>query len=65
MSTPLKDLRNVLAPAGEIGFDATVSKMIERLCNAGIEHDLGDLDQSALFVELASLNGMSGVKDLL
>ncbi|WP_296485612.1 hypothetical protein [Rhodoferax sp.] len=58
-------MRNVLATAGEIGFDATVSKMIERLCNDGIEHDLGDLDQSALIVELTSRHGMSGIKDLL
>ncbi len=65
MSIQLNDLRNVLATAKEIGFDAPVTQLFERLYSDGIEHGLGDLDQSALFIELASRNGMSGVKDLL
>lgn len=65
MSIQHNDLRNVLATAKEIGFDAPVTEMFEKLYRDGIEHGLGDLDQSALFVELASRNGINGVKDLL
>ena len=65
MSIQLNDLRNVLARAREIGFDAPVTQMFGRRYSDGIAHGLGDLDQSALFIELASRNGMSGVQDLL
>jgi len=65
MLIQLNDLRNVLATAKEIGFDAPVTEMFEKLYSDGMEHGLGDLDHSALFVELASRNGINGVKDLL
>lgn len=59
MSVQLKDLRNALATAGEIGFDAPITTLFEQLYAEGVEHGLADLDQAGLFVELASRNGMS------
>ena len=58
MSIQLKDMRNALATADEIGFTAPVTALFEKLYAEGIEHGLGDLDHSGLFVELASRNGM-------
>ncbi len=58
MSIQLKDLRNALATADEIGFDAPLTRQFEKLYQEGIEHGLRDLDQAGLFVELASRNGM-------
>lgn len=54
----LKDMRNALATAEEIGFEAPVTELFERLYAQAGEHGLGDLDHSGLFVELASRNGM-------
>lgn len=59
LSIQLKDLRNVLATAQEIGFEAPVTALFEQLYAEGMEHGLSDLDHSGLFVELASRNGMS------
>jgi len=58
MKTQLKDLHNVLATAREIGFDAPVTALFETLYTQGVEHGLGELDHSGLFVELASRNAM-------
>ena len=58
LSLQLKDLRNALATAGEIGFDAPVTTLFEKLYADGMENGLSDLDQAGLFVELASRNGM-------
>ena len=58
MSIQLKDMRNALATADEIGFIAPVTTLFEKLYAQGIEHGLADLDHSGLFVELASRNGM-------
>ena len=58
MSIQLKDIRNALATADEIGFIAPVTALFEKLYAEGIEHGLADLDHSGLFVELASRNGM-------
>lgn len=58
MAVQLKDLRNVLATAEEVGFDAPVTALIEKLYEDGVEHGLADLDQAGIFVELASRNGM-------
>ena len=54
----LKDMRNALATAEEIGFEAPVTELFERLYAQAGEHGLGDLDHSGLFVELASRNGL-------
>src|SRR5450830_819696 len=59
MSVQLKDMRNALDTAQDIGFDAPVTALFESLYASGIEHGLTDLDHSGLFVELASRNGMS------
>jgi 3-hydroxyisobutyrate dehydrogenase-like beta-hydroxyacid dehydrogenase len=58
MSIQLKDMRNALATADEIGFAAPVTALFEKLYAEGIDHGLSDLDHSGLFVELASRNGM-------
>ena len=58
MSIQLKDMRNALATAQEIGFAAPVTALFEKLYADGIEHGLSDLDHAGLFVELANRNGM-------
>jgi 3-hydroxyisobutyrate dehydrogenase-like beta-hydroxyacid dehydrogenase len=59
MSVQLKDLRNALSTAGEIGFEAPITSLFEQLYTQGIDHGLADLDHAGLFVELASRNGMT------
>ncbi|MBX3588273.1 MAG: NAD(P)-dependent oxidoreductase [Ramlibacter sp.] len=59
MSVQLKDLRNALATAEEIGFEAPITRLFEKLYADGIDHGLTDLDHAGLFVELASRNGMA------
>lgn len=59
LAIQLKDLRNALATASEIGFEAPITALFEKLYAEGVENGLADLDQSGLFVELASRNGMS------
>jgi 2-hydroxy-3-oxopropionate reductase len=59
LAIQLKDMRNALATAEEIGFEAPVTTLFEQLYAEGIAHGLGELDHSGLFVELASRNGMS------
>ncbi|WP_369817098.1 NAD(P)-dependent oxidoreductase [Acidovorax sp. Leaf78] len=56
MAVQLKDMRNALATAGEIGFDAPITALFENLYAEGVEHGLGELDHSGLFIELASRN---------
>ena len=58
MNIQLKDMRNALATAQEIGFEAPVTALFEQLYADGIEHGLSDLDHAGLFVELARRNGM-------
>lgn len=59
LSIQLKDMRNALATAQEIGFDAPATTLFEQLYADSAEHGLADLDHSGLFVELASRNGMT------
>ncbi|MBK9573960.1 MAG: NAD(P)-dependent oxidoreductase [Rhodoferax sp.] len=59
LSIQLKDLRNALATANEIGFEAPITTLFESLYAQAAEHGLTDLDHSALFLELASRNGIS------
>ena len=59
MSVQLKDMRNALSTAQEIGFEAPITSLFEKLYADGIDHGLTDLDHSGLFVELASRNGMT------
>jgi len=58
MAVQLKDMRNALATAEEVGFDAPVTALFEQLYADGVEHGLADLDHAGLFVELASRNGL-------
>ena len=58
MAVQLKDMRNAMATAHETGFDAPITALFEALYADGVEHGLGDLDHSGLFVELASRNAM-------
>jgi 3-hydroxyisobutyrate dehydrogenase-like beta-hydroxyacid dehydrogenase len=59
VSVQLKDMRNALATASEIGFEAPITALFERLYAEAADHGLAELDHSALFVELASRNGMN------
>jgi 3-hydroxyisobutyrate dehydrogenase-like beta-hydroxyacid dehydrogenase len=59
MTVQIKDLRNALATAHEVGFDAPITALFEQLYAQGIDHGLADLDHAGLFVELASRNGMA------
>jgi 3-hydroxyisobutyrate dehydrogenase-like beta-hydroxyacid dehydrogenase len=58
MTLVLNDMRNALATAEEIGFDAPIAAMFEQLYAQGVDHGLTDLDPAGLFVELASRNAM-------
>jgi 2-hydroxy-3-oxopropionate reductase len=58
MSVQLKDMRNALSTASEIGFEAPITKLFEALYAQGVSHGLADLDHAGLFVELASRNNM-------
>jgi 3-hydroxyisobutyrate dehydrogenase-like beta-hydroxyacid dehydrogenase len=58
MAVQLKDMRNALSTAREIGFDAPITTLFETLYAQGVDHGLGELDHSGLFVELASRNAM-------
>ncbi|WP_414708789.1 NAD(P)-dependent oxidoreductase [Ramlibacter sp.] len=58
MSVQAKDMRNALATAEEIGFDAPITRLFGQLYAQALEHGLADLDHAGLFVELASRNGM-------
>ena len=59
LSIQLKDLDNALATAEEIGFEAPITRLLESLYAQAADHGLTDLDHSALFLELASRNGIS------
>ncbi|WP_084235761.1 NAD(P)-dependent oxidoreductase [Hydrogenophaga taeniospiralis] len=59
ISVQLKDMRNAMATAREIGFEAPITALFEQLFAQAADHGLADLDHSALFVELASRNGMA------
>ncbi len=58
MNVQLKDMRNALSTAAEMGFDAPITAALEQLYAEGVAHGDAELDQSALFVELARRNGM-------
>ena len=58
MAVQLKDMRNALSTAADIGFDAPITTLFEQLYADGVKHGLTDLDHSGLFVELARRNEM-------
>jgi 3-hydroxyisobutyrate dehydrogenase-like beta-hydroxyacid dehydrogenase len=58
INVQLKDMRNAMATAQSLDFDAPVTRLFEQLYAQAAEHGHGDLDHSALFVELAQRNGL-------
>ena len=58
VTVQLKDMRNALSTAESLGFDAPITGLFEQLFAQAVDHGLGDMDHSALFVELARRNGM-------
>ncbi|WP_291013436.1 NAD(P)-dependent oxidoreductase [Hydrogenophaga sp.] len=58
ITVQLKDMRNALTTAQSVGFEAPITTLFEQLFSQAVEHGLGDLDHSGLFVELAQRNGM-------
>ncbi|MDZ4074232.1 MAG: NAD(P)-dependent oxidoreductase [Hylemonella sp.] len=59
ITVQLKDMRNALSTARELGFDAPITGLFEQLFAQAADHGLADQDHSALFVELAQRNGMT------
>ena len=59
MSVQLKDMRNALETAADMGFSAPVTEALEQLYADAIDHGDADLDHSGLFVELARRNGLT------
>ncbi len=53
-TTQLKDMRTITALARELKLDLPVSELVEKLYEDMCGHDLGDLDHSALYLEIAS-----------
>ena len=51
IAVQLKDMRNALTTASEVGFDAPITGLFEQLFAQTAEHGLADLDHSALFME--------------
>jgi 2-hydroxy-3-oxopropionate reductase len=58
MTVQLKDLRNALATAAELGLQAPVTTLFESLYADAVGRGLADLDHAGLFAELAARNGM-------
>jgi 3-hydroxyisobutyrate dehydrogenase-like beta-hydroxyacid dehydrogenase len=58
MTVQLKDMRNALATASEIGLQAPVTALFEALYADAVAHGFADLDHSGLFAELAARNGL-------
>jgi 2-hydroxy-3-oxopropionate reductase len=62
----LKDMRNALGTAAELGLQTPVTALLERLYAAAADHGFADLDQSGLFRELERINApqQPGVADI-
>ena len=59
ISVQLKDMRNAMATAQELGFDAPITGLLESLYASASENGLSGMDQAAFFTELARRNGMA------
>ena len=59
ITVQLKDMRNALSTASELGFEAPITGLFEQLFAQAADHGLADQDHAALFVELAQRNGMT------
>ncbi|WP_374594024.1 NAD(P)-dependent oxidoreductase [Aquabacterium sp.] len=66
LAIQLKDMRNALATAAELGLQTPVTALLERLYAAAAEHGFAELDQSGLFRELERLNAplQTGAPDI-
>jgi 3-hydroxyisobutyrate dehydrogenase-like beta-hydroxyacid dehydrogenase len=53
MAVQLKDMRNILATSAELGFQAPITQLLEKLYAQANQAGLQDLDQSALYEYLA------------
>ena len=58
MTVQLKDMRNALATASEIGLQVPVTALFEALYADAVAHGFADLDHSGLFAELAARNAL-------
>lgn len=56
MTVQLKDMRNAMATAAELGAVLPVTALLESLYADAVGHGLADLDHAGLFAELASRN---------
>jgi len=59
ISVQLKDMRNAMATAQELGFDAPITGLLEALYASASENGLSGMDQAAFFAELARRNDMA------
>jgi len=59
ISVQRKDMHNAVDTAAELGFEAPVTQLLTQLYDQAAEHGLADLDQAALFTELARRNGLA------
>lgn len=59
ISVQLKDMRNAMATASELGFDAPITGLLQALYASASENGLSGMDQAAFFAELARRNGMA------
>ena len=58
VAVQLKDLRNALATAAELGATLPVTALLEQLFASAAEHGLADVDHAGLWLELARRNGL-------
>ena len=58
MTVQLKDMRNAMATAAELGAVIPVTALLESLYADAVGHGLADLDHAGLFAELAARNGI-------
>ena len=58
MGVQLKDMRNALATAEEIGLETPITALFAQLYADAVAHGFDQLDHSGLFAELARRNGM-------
>ena len=59
MTVQLKDMRNAMATAQAMGFEAPITALFESLYAQAVQDGLSDLDHAGLFVALAQRNGMT------
>jgi 2-hydroxy-3-oxopropionate reductase len=58
IAVQLKDMRNALDTAASLGFTAPITGLLEQLYAGGALPGLQEMDQAALYLELAQRNGM-------